>query len=159
MTAHSPARAESEDKDLVHAGLVRSFNRHYAFGRFIADMALLGTGLALGGSTGMFAAAAIELVNHAVRTDASMSKTMTAARKAFIERHWQTFAHSGFGQTVRQALRPDARLPHFPVTALPPETRLDFSITGFTTGLKLSSLGAAYNLSRRLLFPAANGPR
>lgn len=146
------------DQLMVTAGLVRSFNRHYGFGRFVADAVLLGTGWALGGTQGMFIAAAVELVNHAARTDAAMSKTMDAARQAFVERHWQTLSQSGFAATVRQALRPDTRLPHFPVTALPPETRLDFSLTGFGTGLKMSSLGVAYSLGRKLLFPTANTP-
>ena len=150
--------AEAEEKELVHAGLVRSFNRQYAFGRFAAESAVLGMGFVLGGSPGVFAAAAIELVNHAVRTDTSMSKTMNAARRAFVERQWQRLANSGFAQTVRLALQPGARLPHFPVTALPPETRLDFSVTAIGTGLKLSSLGAIYSFGKKLIFPAANGP-
>lgn len=156
---HSSPSTQDADRHFVHAGLVRSFNRHYAFGRFAANSLLIGSGFALGGTEGMFAAAAIELVNHAVRTDASMSKTMNTAREAFIERHWQSLAHSGFAQTVRQALRPEARLPHFPVTALPAETRLDFSVTAIGTGLRLSSLGALYDFGKKLFPPAANGPR
>ncbi len=159
VDASHKAATDTEDRQLIHAGLVRSFNNHYFFGRFAADMALLGAGLALGGPKGMFAAAAIELVNHAVRSDASMGKTMNAAREAFIDRHWESLARSGFAQKVKHALRPNARLPHFPVSALLPETRLDFSLTGFSTGLKLSSVGAVYSFGKKLFFPSAHDPR
>lgn len=158
---HSLSDHETVDRQLIHAGLVRSFNNHYFFGRSAANMALLGAGLVLGGPKGMFAAAAIELVNHALRSDGAMSKTMNAARESFIDRHWQSLARSGFAQTVKQALHPNARLPHFSPSALPRESRLDFSLTAFSTGLKLSSLGAAYNFGKWLLSPPSQigGPR
>lgn len=151
--------ATRQAKDLVHLGIVRSFNQHYAVGRAVSNLGLIGAGYLLGGFTGVLVATGAELVNQAVRST-SFPPALTASRRAFIDRNWQKLSWSGFADKVRAAFNPAMRrAPPFPVTALPEPVRRDFRLTALELGLRHASIGPLYTQTRRLLRQAGPGPR